>query len=219
MQNKQFLYQITIVATLGGLLFGYDTAVISGAISNLAEYFSLSPAQKGWAASSALVGCIAGAILASYLSISIGRKRGMIVASILFFISALGSGLADNFTIFIIYRIVGGVGVGLASMLAPMYIAEISPASQRGLLVSLYQLAIVTGIIVVYFVNYIIALQGDAQWNLNLGWRWMFASEAIPSLLYFAFLFLVPQSPRWQAMKGYNEKAKNTLNKILHINK
>jgi SP family xylose:H+ symportor-like MFS transporter len=214
MQNKQFLYQITIVATLGGLLFGYDTAVISGAISNLAEYFSLSPAQKGWAASSALVGCIAGAILASYLSISIGRKRGMIVASILFFISALGSGLADNFTIFIIYRIVGGVGVGLASMLAPMYIAEISPASQRGLLVSLYQLAIVTGIIVVYFVNYIIALQGDAQWNLNLGWRWMFASEAIPSLLYFAFLFLVPQSPRWQAMKGYNEKAKNTLNKI-----
>ncbi len=214
MHNKQFLYQITIVATLGGLLFGYDTAVISGAISNLAEYFGLSPAQKGWAASSALVGCVAGAILASYVSTVLGRRKGMIVASVLFFVSALGSGLADTFSAFIIYRIIGGLGVGLASMLAPMYIAEISPASQRGLLVSLYQLAIVTGIIVVYFVNYLIALQGDATWNLNLGWRWMFASEAIPSFLYFVFLFLVPASPRWQAMRGENNKAKNTLNKI-----
>ena len=212
--NNKFLFSITMVAALGGLLFGYDTAVISGAIGNLSTYFELSSAETGWAASSALIGCVLGAIFASYFSFKFGRQVSMIIAAILFFISAVGSGLAGSFTEFIIYRIVGGVGVGLASMLAPMYIAEIAPSDKRGELVSLNQLAIVIGMLVVYLVNYNIAILGDATWNLNVGWRWMFASEAIPALAYFVLLFFVPKSPRWLAVKNRYDEAKRTLIKI-----
>ncbi|OJJ16632.1 D-xylose transporter XylE [marine bacterium AO1-C] len=209
--NPTKLLFITLVATLGGLLFGYDTAVISGAIGNLKQHFALSDAAMGWAASSALVGCIAGAVLAAFLSSSLGRKKSLLLSAILFLISAIGTAFPANFTQFILFRIVGGIGVGLASMLSPMYIAEIAPAHKRGQLVSYNQFAIVFGMLLVYFVNYFIALQGNTTWNIATGWRWMFLSEAIPAGLFLLMLLLVPASPRWLMMKGRREEAKQVL--------
>ena len=203
---------ITISAALGGLLFGYDTAVISGAIGNLTTYFSLSPAETGWAISSALVGCLIGAFVSDFVSHRFGRKISMLIAALFFLACSIGTAIPETFTVFIIFRIVGGVGVGLASMVVPMYIAEIAPADKRGALVAYNQLAIVIGIVVVYFVNYIIALQGNSDWNLKLGWRYMFASEAIPSILYLILIFFIPESPRWLLVKGRGPEAI----KILH---
>ncbi len=216
MQEKQSskVIFITLIATLGGLLFGYDTAVISGAIGSLGEYFQLDATQRGWAASSALVGCIIGAAFAGILSQQLGRRLTLIISAILFLASAIGSALPTHFSEFILYRILGGVGVGLASMISPMYIAEVAPADKRGQLVSYNQLAIVSGILVVYFVNYFIALQGGAKWNLEVGWRWMFASEAIPALLFFTLLFFVPRSPRWLVSKDKNEEALTILESL-----
>ena len=202
---------ITIIATLGGLLFGYDTAVISGAIGNLSQHFKLDAAATGWAASSALVGCIVGALFASPASSSLGRKYSLVIAAILFLVSSVGTAIPTTFTEFVLYRILGGMGVGLASMLSPMYIAEIAPAEKRGQLVSYNQFAIIFGMLLVYFVNYFIALQGDAQWNIETGWRWMFLSGAIPSFLFLVLLFLVPESPRWLVSKQKEDKALEIL--------
>ncbi|AHM63134.1 D-xylose transporter XylE [Flammeovirgaceae bacterium 311] len=215
-QNMPFIVGITLVATLGGLLFGYDTAVISGAIGSLRDYFQLSDLEMGWAGSSALVGCMIGAAVAGLIADRFGRKPGLLIAAVLFFISAIGSAMPDSFTTFIIYRIVGGIGVGIASMLSPMYIAEIAPAHLRGRLVSFNQLAIVTGMLIVYFVNYYIALQGDEVWNLNTGWRWMFGSEAIPAGLFFFLVLVVPRSPRWLVLAGKEAKAVEVLTKIMN---
>jgi MFS transporter, SP family, xylose:H+ symportor len=214
MSSSNNLRFIALIAALGGLLFGYDTAVISGAIGNLTKYFLLTPLQTGWAISSALVGCLAGALLADWLCSRFGRKWSMIIAAICFLACSFGTALPNDFTSFIVYRIVGGVGVGIASMTVPMYIAEIAPASKRGALVAYNQLAIVIGIVIVYFVNYFIALQGDEQWNLNEGWRWMFGSEAIPSILYLVLLFFIPESPRWLLLKGQQAKARSILEKF-----
>jgi SP family xylose:H+ symportor-like MFS transporter len=189
MGNNGSLRFITISAALGGLLFGYDTAVISGAIGSLTQYFSLSPAEIGWAISSALVGCLIGAFVSDMVSDRFGRKKSMMLAAILFLACSVGTAVPESFTVFVIFRIIGGIGVGLASMVVPMYIAEIAPAEKRGALVAYNQLAIVIGIVVVYFVNYFIALQGSTEWNLHTGWRLMFASEAIPSILLFVFVF------------------------------
>lgn len=216
-ENMPYIIGITFVATLGGLLFGYDTAVISGAIGSLRTYFELTAAQTGWAASSALFGCVIGAIAAGVVADHLGRKPGLLLAAFLFTVSALGSAIPDSFTIFIFYRIIGGIGVGIASMLSPMYIAEIAPAHLRGRLVSLNQFAIIFGMLVVYFVNYGIALQGDETWNVQTGWRWMFASETIPALLFLILMILVPRSPRWLMLAGQEEKASVVLNKILSV--
>jgi SP family xylose:H+ symportor-like MFS transporter len=212
--NKNYILFIALSAALGGLLFGYDTAVISGAIGNLNEYFHLTPVETGWAISSALVGCLIGAFFSDYLSNKFGRKATMIITAILFILNSVGTALPNSFTIFVLFRIVGGIGVGIASMVVPMYIAEIAPPKRRGALVGNYQLAIVIGIVVVYFVNYFIALQGDAHWNLNIGWRWMFGSEIIPSILFLVFIFLIPESPRWLLQKGKSEQAVAVLEKI-----
>ncbi|WP_396175801.1 sugar porter family MFS transporter [Flavobacterium sp.] len=213
-KNKNYILFIALSAALGGLLFGYDTAVISGAIGNLTEYFQLNPVEIGWAISSALVGCLIGAFFSDYLSNRLGRKTTMIITAILFILNSIGTALPNSFTMFVIFRIVGGIGVGIASMVVPMYIAEIAPPKRRGALVGNYQLAIVIGIVVVYFVNYFIALQGDAQWNLTIGWRWMFGSEIIPSVLYLVFIFLIPESPRWLLQKGKSTEAIAVLQKI-----
>jgi SP family xylose:H+ symportor-like MFS transporter len=212
--NKNYILFIALSAALGGLLFGYDTAVISGAIGNLTEYFQLTSVETGWAISSALVGCLIGAFFSDYLSNRFGRKITMLITAILFILNSIGTALPNSFTMFVLFRIVGGIGVGIASMVVPMYIAEIAPPKRRGALVGNYQLAIVIGIVVVYFVNYFIALQGDAHWNLNMGWRWMFGSEIIPSLLFLVFIFLIPESPRWLFLKGKNQEAMAVLQKI-----
>jgi MFS transporter, SP family, xylose:H+ symportor len=232
--NKGYLIGLTVVATLGGLLFGYDTAVISGTVGSLESFFiephglseTAANSMLGVVVSSALVGCIIGGLLGGIVSLKFGRKRGLMLAAILFLISALGSsmpemllapiGSADHtfVNMFILYRIIGGIGVGMASMMSPMYIAEVSPAHMRGKLVSWNQFAIIFGMLVVYFVNYFISLRGDDLWLNEIGWRWMFASEMIPASLFLIFLFFVPETPRYLVMQNNQAGALNVLTKI-----
>lgn len=294
--NRKYIVLITVVASLGGLLFGYDTAVISGAVGALENYFitqlendselaiaailqfkiiislcilaigilfstfilnfftkktataviglilliggaiyyfqfltlpgvlteNLKNSILGFMVSSALVGCIIGAALGDKTANSIGRRNGLLVAALLFIISACGSAypdamnifLGDDLSSFIVYRIIGGIGVGLASMLAPLYIAEMAPAKIRGKLVSFYQLAIVSGMMIVYFVNYFIVQGQTQEWIDQTGWRQMFLSEVIPAGIFFLFLLLVPKTPRFQVMKGKDTEAIAVLNKL-----
>ncbi|TQO38440.1 SP family arabinose:H+ symporter-like MFS transporter [Arenibacter algicola] len=212
--NMKYVYLITTVAALGGLLFGYDTAVIAGAIGFLQTKFELSSAMTGWAASSAIWGCLFGAMFAGYASDKFGRKKVLLATAILFSLSAIGSALPNTLTPFVAARFIGGLGVGAASMLSPLYISEIAPAKLRGMLVSLYQLAIVLGINFVYFVNLKIANVGTEAWNIDMGWRFMLGSEVIPALLFFILLFLVPESPRWLTLNGREEEATSILEKV-----
>ena len=209
-----YVMLVCMVAALGGLLFGYDTGVINGAIGPLKAHFVLDANWAGWATGCALVGCAIGAAIAGVLSDWLGRKKVLILSAILFFISAVGTALPKNITTFIIYRIIGGLGVGAASMSSPMYIAEISPARIRGRMVSVNQFAIVTGFLVVYFVNYFIALQGDQMWNQESGWRWMFGSEVLPALLLLVLLFFVPESPRWLTKQDRSNEALEILTRV-----
>ena len=212
--SVSFVLCVTLVAALGGLLFGYDTAVISGAIGFLQSHFELTPAMKGWTASSALVGCVIGAWMAGFMSDQFGRKKTLIISAILFLISAIGTAVPKSLVTFIIFRIIGGVGVGAASMTSPMYIAEISPARIRGRMVSLNQFAIISGMLVVYFVNYFIEGAGDEAWNITTGWRWMFGSESIPAVILLISLLFVPESPRWLLENGQRQKAMGILSKV-----
>lgn len=214
MGSTTYVLMVTLVAALGGLLFGYDTGVINGAIGPLKAHFSLNPRQEGWAMGCALLGCALGAIGAGPLSDRFGRKKALIVSAILFFISAVGTAIPRTLTAFILYRILGGLGVGAASLISPMYIAEISPARIRGRMVSINQFAIVSGFLVVYFVNYFIALQGDAAWNEQSGWRWMFGSESLPALGLLILAFLVPESPRWLTKQGRTDEALHILSRV-----
>jgi len=213
-QNMVYVTLVCMVAALGGLLFGYDTAVISGAIGFLRLKFTLNATQMGWAASSALVGCVLGCAFAGILSDGFGRKKVLILSAVMFAVSALGTAIPRSLTEFIIFRMIGGFGVGTASMLSPLYIAEISPASARGRLVSYNQFAIVTGMLIVYFVNYFIAAQGDETWNTHWGWRWMFGSEILPAVFFLIFLFFVPESPRWLTKQGRHPEALAILRRI-----
>ncbi|WP_058912411.1 D-xylose transporter XylE [Entomohabitans teleogrylli] len=239
--NSTYIFTITLVATLGGLLFGYDTAVISGTVDSLNTVFvapqQLSEAAAnsllGFCVASALIGCIIGGAIGGYCSNRFGRRDSLKIAALLFFISGVGSAwpelgftsinpdntvpvyLAGYVPEFVIYRIIGGVGVGLASMLSPMYIAEIAPAEIRGKLVSFNQFAIIFGQLLVYCVNYFIAKSGDATWLHINGWRYMFASECIPALLFLGLLFTVPESPRWLMARGQQKKAQGILSNIM----
>lgn len=229
MKNTKLLYivGITLVATLGGLLFGYDTAVISGAEGALQTYFTdslgLSSFVHGLTVSSALIGCIIGGFLSGTFSSKVGRKFTLIVAAFLFLASALGSAYPEFlfFTpgepsiallaTFNFYRIIGGIGVGLASAVAPMYIGEIAPPNLRGRLVALNQFAIIFGMLVVYFVNWGIARGESLAWINELGWRYMFASETIPALLFLLLLFFVPETPRYLVSQQKDDKAMDIL--------
>jgi MFS transporter, SP family, xylose:H+ symportor len=232
--NTMLVVGLTLVAALGGLLFGYDTAVISGAVSAI-DYNFITPQHlsetaagslSGWTISCALLGCIIGAGVAGPVATRYGRKPALLMAAVLFFIGSLGSAVpefgfgpighmgAAALDPFIVYRIIGGIGVGIASMVSPMFIAEIAPPEVRGTLVTFQQIAIVGGMLVVYFVNWGIALHGDDKWILNIGWRWMLASEVIPSLLFFGLMLLVPDTPRWYVLRGRTGDALKVLEKL-----
>ncbi|CAI8313426.1 MAG: D-xylose-proton symporter [Bacteroidota bacterium] len=232
--QKSYLLKLTLVATFGGLLFGYDTGVIAGTVGSLDAFFIepkgldelAASSLKGWLVSIALIGCILGGAIAGLIGKKFGRKRGLVIAGSLFFISALGSALPEIFiqplgqgnhtlsTVFMIYRFIGGIGVGIASMLSPVYIAEIAPAKDRGKLVSYNQLAIVGGFMVVYFVNYFIALSGDDTWLNDIGWRYMFASELVPVGIFLALLYFVPDTPRSLVSHNKEAKALEILKKV-----
>ncbi len=203
--NKAFVFAISATAALGGLLFGFDTAIISGAIPSLKSYFGVDDWLLGWTVSSVLPGCALGAIIAGRLADKSGRRWVLVQCTILFALSGLGAGLAHSLPAFIAFRVLGGLGVGAAAMVAPMYIAEMAPPAWRGRLVALYQLAIVSGILLAYGSNWLFI-----GWK-ETGWRWMFASQAAPALLFLILLAFVPETPRWLVKKGRMEKAGTIL--------
>jgi SP family xylose:H+ symportor-like MFS transporter len=234
-RNTVYIMSITLVATLGGLLFGYDTAVISGAEKSVQAYLITSlgfgSLVHGATISSALIGCIIGGILSGWLASRLGRKKALMLAAVLFFLSALGSGFPEFLffqkgeptmgllLMFNFYRIIGGIGVGLASAVCPMYIGEVAPADIRGRLVSINQFAIIFGMLVVYFVNYGIAHGKTLDFINETGWRWMFVSEAIPAALFGFLLFLVPETPRYLSLTNRDDKALRILTRINGLEK
>ena len=210
-----YVWLLASVAALGGLLFGYDTAVISGAIDFLVTRFELNDVWKGWAVSNVLVGCMIGAACAGPLSDRFGRKRILLLSAVLFAASAIGSALPRTFSELVMARFVGGLGVGMASMLSPLYIAEVAPAHLRGRLVSLNQIAIISGMLVVTIVNWLVAESAPAEsWNVTTGWRWMFGSETIPAVLFLLCLLVVPESPRWLTKQGRQDEAIAVLTRV-----
>ncbi len=223
--NKQFILGITLVSAMGGLLFGYDWVVIGGAKPFYERFFDItnSPHLQGWAMSSALIGCLFGAMISGYLTDRFGRKIPLIIAAALFTISAIGTGAVNQFTPFIVYRLIGGLGIGLASAISPMYIAEISPASMRGRLVSVNQLTIVIGILAAQIINYLIADKVSSgatdqmilqSWNGQTGWRWMFWVETAPAFAFFILAFFIPESPRFLGKSGKWEASLHILERI-----
>lgn len=222
--HTQYVWLISLAAAMGGLLFGYDWVVIGGAKPFFERYFQLADEfSKGWANSCALLGCLAGALLAGALSDRFGRKRLLILCALLFVVTSINNALATNFTAFVLWRMLGGVAIGLASSLSPMYIAEIAPAAMRGRLVSVNQLTIVVGILLAQFVNWAIVHdlpRGASEefmaqsWCVATGWRWMFGLTAVPALFFFAAMFAVPESPRWLAQQGRRDQAGAVLSKI-----
>ena len=223
-ENIGYVAFLSVVAALGGFLFGYDTAVISGTISKVTAQFGLAEIQTGWYVGCALVGSIVGVGMAGVMSDRLGRKLTMILSAVLFSVSAIGCALSGSFTVLVIYRIIGGVGIGVVSIISPLYISEVSIPRYRGALVSLYQLAITVGFLGAYLVNY--QLLGFADTHTTLSgvldtkifitevWRAMLGAEAMPALVFFLIIFLIPESPRWLVVKKKEQKAKNTLMRI-----
>lgn len=207
MRKNILLY--TFTAAIGGLLFGFDTAVINGALPFFSEHFNLNGTMQGWAVSSGLIGCIIGAIFIGKPSDIFGSRSMLKFLAVLFVITALGTGLAPNFNVFIIARIIGGIAIGGASVLSPIYISEISPAESRGRLGSVFQLAIVIGILLAFAAD--LALLNTGENN----WRYMFLSGGVPAIVFFSMLFFVPGSPRWLVKAGKEEEAKRVLNKLM----
>lgn len=228
-QNKQFnnfyLFAISMVSAMGGLLFGYDWVVIGGAKPFYERFFDITTSAnlQAWAMSSALVGCILGAVVSGVISDKFGRKWPILLSAFLFTVASVGTGLASTYVLFVAFRIIGGVGIGLASALSPMYIAEVAPSHLRGRFVSLNQMTLVIGILAAQIVNLLIAEKVPAgvtdefirnSWNGQMGWRWMFYACAVPSVVFLVLAFTLPESPRWLMKAGKQEKAYPTLNKI-----
>ncbi len=223
--DLKYITGLSLVTAMGGLLFGYDWVVIGGAKPFYEQFFSIasSPALQGWAISAALIGCIAGTVISGALADRYGRKKMLITAALFFTVSAVGTGASGHFTVFILYRLLGGVGIGIASNLSPVYIAEITPADIRGRFVSINQLTIVIGILLAQVVNWLIADPVPAgataadilhSWNGQQGWRWMFWAETVPAALFFLLMWFVPDSPRWLVRWGREEKAGAILRRV-----
>lgn len=205
---KKKLLAYTFVAAIGGFLFGFDTAVINGALPFFTEFFSLNKTGQGWAVSSALIGCILGALFAGRPGDIYGRRYMLRILAVLFFLTALGTGLSQHFSVFVLFRFIGGLAIGGASVLSPMYISEIAPAHQRGRLAATFQLAIVIGILVAFFSDYLLLNTGENNW------RWMFLVGAIPALIFFILLFFVRRSPRWLVKSGRPDEARATIQAV-----
>lgn len=222
--NQLYLVLISLIAGMGGYLFGYDWVVIGGAKAFYEIYFSIAdiPWLQGWVMSSALLGCLIGVVISGGLSDKYGRKHMMILAALVFALSAYGTGAAQTIDQFILFRIISGIGIGIASNISPMYLSEVSPPAVRGKFVAIYQLAIVLGILSAQIVNWRIAepvVPGEDilnSWNGQWGWRWMFWAPIIPSVLYLIFTFIVPESPRWLISKARYEKATDIFSRIVN---
>ena len=223
--NQRFLWRICLISCLGGLLFGYDWVVIGGAKPFFIRYFGLTnnPDLVGWAMSSALVGCMFGAVMSGLFSDKFGRKRLLVLSAVLFTVSGVGTALATSFSFFVWMRLLGGLGIGLASNLSPMYISEVSPAERRGAFVSLNQLTINIGLVLAQGINWAIAYNmpkdftGDQilnSWYGQVGWRWMFGAGAVPAFLFLVLMFFLPESPRWLLKAGREQEAHDVLTRI-----
>lgn len=223
--NKKFIYFICFVSALGGFLFGYDWVVIGGAKPFYELYFDISsnPNMQGWAMSSAILGCLMGAVSAGMLADRYGRKKLLMVSAVIFLLSAIATGAFNVFSLFIVARVLGGIAIGLASALSPMYIAEVAPANVRGKLVTLNQMTIVFGILGAQIINMLLArpIPEDislaemlASWNVEMGWRWMFWAEGVPAALFMLLTLFIPESPRWLAMTGKTEQAERVFARI-----
>lgn len=216
--SGRYVWWIATVAALGGLLFGYDWVVIGGAKPFYEAHFGLvSPPMQGWAMSCALVGCLVGSLLSGLLSERFGRKPALLAAALVFTLSSIGTGLAETFPEFVLWRMCGGLAIGLASSLSPMYIAEVSPAGVRGRLVCLNEMTIVVGILMAQVTNWLIAGRGSGdlmQRNADSGWRWMFGATAVPATVFLVGMFFVPESPRWLALRGREDEARRTLERL-----
>lgn len=213
--NKGFIYFICLVSAMGGLLFGYDWVVIGGAKIFYEQFFGIAgdPAMQGLAMSIALAGCLIGALTSGMLADKLGRKPLLLLSALIFVVTAYGTGAFSNFHYFLLARFGGGIAIGIASGLSPMYIAEVAPASIRGKLVSLNQLTIVIGILAAQIVNWLL-VSDDTAWNVAMSWRWMFWSAAFPALAFLVLAAFIPESPRWLAMKGRRERATQILTRI-----
>lgn len=212
MGRLTYIFLISLIAAFGGLLFGFDIAIFSGTIPFIKPFYNLTDAQLGWTGSSLYVGCIIGTLVTGFFADRFGRKLPLIISAGIFMVSSVLMGWASGYSSLIFWRIIAGLGVGAASMLSPLYIAEVSPASIRGRMVSINQLTIVSGILLAYFSNYMLA-------DLENNWRWMFTSGSIPAVLFFVCVFFVPESPRWLISKGRVDEAKGVLNKIMGVEK
>lgn len=210
----KFVLFATGVTAIGGFLFGYDTAVINGANSYLKAHLGLSPAQEGLAGASAILGCIPGAMCAGFLSDRFGRRKLLFVCAILYAVSGLLSAIPNTFGQFLAARIISGLGIGASSMICPVYITEIAPEKWRGRLGTLFQIGIVTGIFITLFINKLIQGLGDDAWNTAYGWRWMLGMEVLPAVIFILLLAMVPESPRWLALKGREAEARSILERI-----
>ena len=222
--NIGYIVFLAVVAALGGFLFGYDTAVISGTIAQVSQLFSLDAIEQGWYVGCALVGSIVGVLCAGVMSDYLGRKRTMLISAVLFTVSAVGCAVCGNFNQLVVYRIIGGVGIGVVSIISPLYISEISVACYRGRLVSLYQLAVTVGFLGAYLVNYALlnnasvgSVSGESLWNqvfYTEVWRGMLGMEALPAILFFGVIFFIPESPRWLILRRHTESAHRILKRI-----
>lgn len=214
MTSRVYVWCISAVATLGGLLFGYDTAVISGATEFVQSRYALSDMSLGWVVSSALGGCVVGTLFSGWFADRYGRRAGLLFAASLFAVSAIGSAIPPNAILLALARFVGGIGVGMAAMMTPMYIAEVAPARIRGSLVTLNQIAIVSGMVLSYLVNRVVVGMGDEQWGVAVGWRWMLGLELVPALCFFALTLLIPRSPRWLLKNKRDDEAMAVIRRV-----